>query len=528
MKALRLILSSLLAIAGVVVPFWLMHHGINYQDEPYQMLNALEWAETPVAPLSALAGWLWSKAFGFTLLAFRSFAVICTLLSVALAAAVLYRRTHRLDYTLAAFGAGALALAWVPSKCYLYGWDSLSILLVTAVMVAIAAYMRRPSWIRACGLGFLAALATLSRLPDAAVMLPALAAIIVSGNARKRLTVCIGTYAIVLIFCICAIYGTPGAYFTSLSENMISGHDLAYIMQGYQRTLSATLHFTLLAGGIVMFFRILSSLGAFVIACIVLLSGLVFPPYPLATVANFLSLGCLLAFSAYCTVSGKKQSNILVAVVLVTAFCATVGSDMGFEKVITVQAVILLIAEAPDRVRRSLMLAAATMFVIVLRVEVPRQRERTFEDKGYGYTATQVTVSPFRGVYTTKLKAFEAEYLQSVTDEWQKQGGEVVVLGDCFHYAVDLIAGHKRPDKLRHYYLIDNPGYFAEAAKLIPEATVGNVMVITSRPFDWRYSGIEATDHFPALRRYRATYTPCFTIYTPAGATPPQPPADEQ
>lgn len=522
MKALRLILSSLLAIAGVVVPFWLMRHGINYQDEPYQMLNAADWADTPVAPLSALAGSLWSKAFGFTLLAFRSFAVICTLMSVALPAAVLYRRTHRLDYALAAFGAGALALAWVPSKCYLYGWDSLSTLLLTAVMVAIAAYMRRPSWIRACGLGFLAALATLSRLPDAAVMLPALAVIIVSGDARRGLTACIGTYVIVVTACICAIYGSPAAYFTSLGENMISGHSFTYIMQGYQRTLLVTLHFTLLAGAIAMLFRILPTLATFVIACVTFLYGLKFPPFPLATVSNFLGLGCLLAFAADCIVSGKKQSNILVAVVLVTAFCATVGSDMGLEKVITVQAVILLIAEAPDRARRRLMLAGATMLVIVLRVEVPRQRERTFEDKGYGYTATQVTASPFRGIYTTKLKAFEIEHLQSVTDEWQKQGGEVVVLGDCFHYAADLIAGHKRPDKLRHYYLIDNPGYFAEAAKLIPEATGGNVMVIASRPFDWRYSGIEATDHFPALRRYRATFTPSFTIYTSMCSTMPQ------
>lgn len=518
MKPLRLALSLLLAVAGVGAMLWLMRHGINYQDEPYQMLNAAEYLHSPMAPLSAWLGHAWSSLFGFTLLNFRILAVICAILSVAVPSAFLYRRTRMSNLSIAVFGAGTLWLALVPAKSYLYGWDSLSTLLLVVVMLLCVSYLQRPSAKLATLLGIAVALATLARIPNVAAI-PVVAAAILLGrgsakNKALRLAAFLAVFAAVGLACLTAIYCSPSAYFASFGENVISGHSFPYLVDGYLRTLIPALRFSALALAILLCAKVFPGIGSMAVVAIVLAFGATLPSFPLATTANFLSLGLL---TAVIILSDVRAAKVVLIVLL--SLCATAGSDMGFEKVITIQAVVILAALSGSKTRRAVFLGGSVMLALSLWVEIPAQRELAFEDKGFARTTVRVASTPFAGVFTTSEKATEIQAIDSLVVSWHDRGGRVLVVGDCFRFAADLISGEPRFPATRHVYLLDSPEYFSEVSDALSATgpSAKPLMVIASRPFDWRFPDIEAHDRFPVLRSCRRTLTDSFTIYYPSG-----------
>lgn len=499
MKALRVILALITALCGAALPLWLMRHGINYQDEPYQMLNAAEYLHSPLAPLTAWSGHLWSSWFGFNLLAFRTFAVICMLLSVAIPAGYMYRCTRRADVSLAAFGIASLWLAMMPAKGYLYSWDCLSWLFIVAIMVLCVSYLRQPGAGKAVWIGVGVALAALARVPNAvclAVALPVVAVYAPKGRKIRYSLLSAGAFAFVAIICIFGIYGSPVAYIESLRENIITGHGLRYLLEGYERSYRGLLQFSAFAGAILLATRMAPGVGSMAVLCVTLIPGCTLPTFPLATTSMFMSIGLLVAALVLSRVGWRV--GIIVGAL---AFCATVGSDLGFEKIITLQAVILLGALCHPRRRKAGMLGAAVMLVLVMMTEIPAQKERGFEDAGFGHTSALVTSTPFAGVFTTPERAAEISRLDSVITDWHTRGGEVLVLGDCFHYAVDLISGEPRPASLRHVYLIDYQNYYSKVQKLIETRTPDSppLLIITSRPLDWRYPDVSTAARLPIL-----------------------------
>ena len=45
--------SVIVLILGVVSPFYLMRYGINFSDEPYQIMSAMDYSQNPSTILSA-------------------------------------------------------------------------------------------------------------------------------------------------------------------------------------------------------------------------------------------------------------------------------------------------------------------------------------------------------------------------------------------------------------------------------------------------------------------------------------------
>lgn len=516
---MRLIFAGLIAIAGVAMPLWLMRHGINYQDEPYQMLNAAEYGSTPFAPGSALAGYIWSSIFGFNLLSFRVLSVICMLGSMAIPAIYLYRRGGGLSTALAVFGVGAMWITLIPAKGYLYSWDSLSTLCLSATAVASLSYANRPSMAKAVAIGCLAALATLARVPDAAVILVGIFVVTKFApkeHRRTYLPICILVFIITFGLIALIIFLSQGQPPGSLPDNIITGHSTDMLLAGYERTFIPAVEFSILSCTVVLCMRLLPNWVAAFLLTAALIAGCQLPIFPLATTANFLSIGLLVA-----SLIIYRYPRWSAAIVVMIALCATCGSDMGFEKVITLQSVILLSAELSPERRKSLLLAGGVMYAVVAWVEVPAQGERTFEDQGFCHTTHLVTSTPFAGVYTTEERAGEITKIDSIAKDWQARGGDILVIGDCFRYGANLAGGVHRLPAIRHAYLIDTNEYFRSVNSYINAHVNPNnspqheLMVISSRPFDWRQPHLKAPDLRINMAGFQvADTTPSFTIFT--------------
>jgi len=512
MKRFRLFLALLLATAGPVFMFWLMHHGINYQDEPYMMLNAAEYAHTPLAPLSTWMGHLWSMVFGYNLLNLRILSAIYISLSMALPCILLYRRTRCADISLALFGIGCAWLALVPSKSFLWGWDSLSTLMLVNASCLCISYLHRPTISKAVLLGLCMALAVMARVPNVAGVGVVLAVLIHSAPQGQKLRfplTFLMPFCAAIIICLLVIYGSISGYIDAMSENMISGHGVDYLLAGYARTAMALVLFSCYVGAILMIAVMLPTWFAAGVVTLALALVSQLPEFPFFATPCYLSLGLLTVGLIY-----MRRNIALVLCLAAMALCATAGSDLGLEKTITLQFIPLLISEAMPNSRRPLIMTTAATFAITLWASIPVQAEASFEDCGFGHTTELVTDTPYAGIYTTPERKSEIQQLDSIISSWELSGGEVLVIGDCYHFGAQLLSRAPRPAPIRHVYLIDYTTYVPTVDSLLQAADRHNQLVIATRPFDWRYPE-SATDRFPSLSSRPAISTLQFDVFYP-------------
>ncbi len=487
-SALQLALSLMLAAAGPALLLWLMRHGVNYQDEPYQMLNALEWRCVPLAPLSAWVGNAWASIFGFTLISMRSLAVDCALASAAAASAWFYVRRQSLSGALALFGFTTAIFALSPWLSYLYGWDCLSTLSLVLLAIALLEYLRHPGIVMAIVIGAILGLASLMRLPNAVAALPCVIVVAWTGNRRWSRVGAMLTVAIsVTLVLILIMYGSVGEYLAVLRSNIITGHTFAELLAGYGIGLTEYLRIGALVAALFAASCLVGRIFAPAVmwtlaAAIGVAAGMMIPSefvWP-GVVAHAASLWCLVA-----ALIMIRRPGAVVFAIASMALVATAGADMGLTKVMSAPMLALALAYAAPVDLRRFAPALAAVLAMCAVAELRSQSVRSFEDEGYGHTTVLLSSTPLAGVCTTPERAAEIQTLDSLITAVHAQGGEVVAAGDCYRYAIDLLSRRPRPAAMRHAYLIDYPTYIPALMQVLAEAPQVSV-VIATRPFDWR------------------------------------------
>lgn len=77
---------TIMLIGGILVALipgiFLAPYGINFFDEPYQILNAYDWKNAVYSPLSAFLTHFWGCALDWRCLSFRYLHLILILMSV--------------------------------------------------------------------------------------------------------------------------------------------------------------------------------------------------------------------------------------------------------------------------------------------------------------------------------------------------------------------------------------------------------------------------------------------------------------
>lgn len=223
--------------------------GAGFFDEPYQILNGLNFRSTPLSALSSFLTNFWGNLFEWKWLYFRYLAIAINTISILIGGLILlcYSRKYW-DFLLVTAGVILIGTLF-PLVQNLYGWDSWTELFVTASIATLFIYMRRPSVWLVIALGVLAALTTMARIPNG-IIIPVEAACILFLNplgnivGKKRVGNVI-VFACVSLICIfiliILLFESLGGFVYSLEHNSIGSHGIRTVLYGYLRGFILTL-----------------------------------------------------------------------------------------------------------------------------------------------------------------------------------------------------------------------------------------------------------------------------------------------
>lgn len=213
-------------------------YSINFFDEPYQILNALEWKNAVYSPLASWLGHLLGNMVEWKYVAFRYLASSLHLAAMFVCGFFALNFSKYPKLTIIVASLATLFMLLDHSDQYLYNWDSWSAPVVSIAIVTLLSYIFRPCNYKIFILSLTAAVATLLRLPNASIipLLMALLAVILyikKQPLRKIIAIPVIFLSITLLILwlifIC-MYGSIDGYLQFLNQNEVNDHSLNHVI----------------------------------------------------------------------------------------------------------------------------------------------------------------------------------------------------------------------------------------------------------------------------------------------------------
>ena len=230
-------LSVLAFISSTFIAGYMMHFNLNYSDEPYQILNSMDYKNSPLAPLTAIMDSITNRLFDYQILKLRYVAFCYTMLSIMLSGWYFAKKTGKIN---AAFAiCSILTLLTIRNwNISFIGWDRQTMLFVTILVISTLEFFEtgKKKYLVLCAV--FAAIATLCRIPSVAslVFVPALI-LWKSGETIKQKTKDIALFlaiSLTVIFgALLIMYGDLHNYITYLKANQISQHSTFEIIKTF-------------------------------------------------------------------------------------------------------------------------------------------------------------------------------------------------------------------------------------------------------------------------------------------------------
>ena len=235
--------SVIVLILGVVSPFYLMRYGINFSDEPYQIMSAMDYLQNPSTILSAYIYNLIGQCCDFSLLSMRAITAIISIITLLIPLLYFYNKRRNIWDTLCVGGIALFLMSAIQLKTILVGWDILSNLFI-ALSTIILLYIVEAKRLVAgyLLLGFFVALAIMSRIPNV-VLIPIVLCVICinSGAINNKLKDVISfviSMCVTMLFVIIYLYGDINSYIIAWQEWGVSnGHDFLDLLKIYLKDI---------------------------------------------------------------------------------------------------------------------------------------------------------------------------------------------------------------------------------------------------------------------------------------------------
>ena len=447
------------AAAGVAAGLVLMRYGVDFGDEPYQIMLGTDARTAPMSLLSAWAGAALGALFcpEGTLLQYRLLAWALTILATGVSAAVCFRLTGRRQAVAAGAAAAALWLGAVAGTgTWQYGWDCYSSLMLALFASAYAWYLRGGGRAAAAAAGVATALAALSRLPDV-LLLPCGVALVAlgapAGRRTARAMLFAAAAAAVFTAVTTAAYGSPAAYADALRANTVADHSArtlaASLLKGMAKAAPGAI---LVAASFAASGRLRrrpKAAAALAAACALALTAAAWrcrlrPDMAAATLTSGLLLAALLRLHA------TRTQRLLALAACVCATVAAAGSNTGFIKVPA--AVLLPLAAGllwPGSARAQ-KLFAAMLIAGTAACGLLWRAHHSLIDTGFMNSCATVAAGPMKGLHTSESVAAAADSCERVIDTLRSRGYSMRVLGTTTNRFVWELSAGARLEPLRH------------------------------------------------------------------------------
>ena len=128
-------LCVLAFISSALIAGYMLRYFINYSDEPYQILNSLDYKNSPLAPLTAIMDSITNRLFDYQILKLRYVAFCYTMLSIMLSGWYFAKKTGKINISLIL--CSILTLLTIRNlNITLIGWDRQTMLFVTILVIS--------------------------------------------------------------------------------------------------------------------------------------------------------------------------------------------------------------------------------------------------------------------------------------------------------------------------------------------------------------------------------------------------------
>ncbi len=452
----RVALAVAIILAAALPGFCLAHYGINPTDEPYQMLNAMDYRNSPLSALTSYLCGLFGEAVGFRWLWFRYLAV--ALPDIAIVAAGLYaaRRSNSPRAVIAATAAAMLFSGLVRPQFNVFGWDCTSTPLVVLTLILLCEYIRRPSALLMAATAVTAALTVMMRLPNI-VIIPMAAGLIGAARQRDGARHAAAFTILALLLCLLTatlLYGSPQAFAVSLAANITTQHAIKSLMVLYAVDGSRELILILAFISIVRITEYIAGTtpGRATAIAVGLSASLFIALHFTSDFVNtiYYASSALMAGLLYALATFRRRhmrrSFLVATAVILLSFTIVAGSNLGVRKIICWPVVpfaaAMLLRLAPGRKILTYCLMAGIPLLFQMTIVTFRDG---FLDAGVSDAVCRVENGPARGLHTTPERRTLINDIMRIK-ETAPAGGEIMTLCEGpERFLYEYLTGQRNP-----------------------------------------------------------------------------------
>lgn len=432
--------AGVLALVAVVViaalpSVWLSRYGVNLGDEPYQIMNGMDYRNAPMAPLSNWLAGLYGEMTGWSWLSFRYLAVALNLLSVIMGVLYMYRKTGRWALSAIVGFVCAFFIGLIQNASALYGWDRWTVFGLMPCVLTLLSYIDRPALWKAALLGCLSAVLGLFRVPNFVIvaMVP-FAMLLIGYNGREwdrkkwvfgRVLTSVAIYlavtALTSVGLLWALYGGVGEWLAYFESNYMGSHGTWVVVRSilYQMPMFLTTvaimwlyyHLLVAADGFGEWMgraALLMSLAGLHYLLLSEFDNLQWMPLVYASGLVALASGCVVWNNRGELWSGPV---VRVAAVLLLACVPFVGSNTGVLKMLSWPVLPVIFVYLLPYFTRRMAVYSAVAAVALLGYAYSGVRNATFGDSGIKETTERLDCGVASGLYTNKDRAVFMEAL---------------------------------------------------------------------------------------------------------------------
>lgn len=419
----RLLLSafSIVILLLCLLPsLYRVAYGAFVFDEPYQILNGLNYKCVPFSPLTGFFTGIIGPLIDWQWLSFRYIAIGINALCIVIGGFILFISTKKYWYSLIITSSCVLVGTIFPDVQNLYGWDRWTELFLMILIIIVFIYNKHQSIYLICLAGIISSFLILSRLPNICVILPiSFYFWFKKGDLNISKAFRVAFYIVPLIISlfllIVLLFGSIDGFFEAIKNNSVDKHGfievLSSIFYGF------TISFPLVAfwGALYFLLNKVSYKVPKIIFLIIVLMSLWLSYYNVLSRHNSYYVGCLYYMASYAffviSYIFYNNSNYLssekikfLSIIIMIGFVPIIGSDTGFIKFLTFPLLPVIFIFMYPHILKIQKILYGIFIVSLLGYSYNGLRNSSFGDVGILGAVETLEYGTLKGIKTTKDK----------------------------------------------------------------------------------------------------------------------------
>jgi hypothetical protein len=450
----KFVIAALCIAIATLPGLFVAHYGAQPFDEPYQMLNALDYRNTAFAPLSNYFGYLFGSHVGFEWMNFRYLALAFYWVSILMGCVYMWCKTRQ--YKMFLFFSSVLVLiAGLLRVCQVvYGWDTWTMpITVLTIILTFEYHDHKKQWM-VVAFGLLSATIAMLRLPSI-VVVPIFCFVLYLCNEKgKRLmpiAIYIATTTIALTALIYALYGTLTEFVQCLLSTKIDEHSPVMFLWTY---INGAARIAPLVSTILMGYYIYMKVLRKWIVALVMVYIIAYTMYYRATYysSNVLDMeltivAIMYGLAYYYNPASDDHKKVYAFALL--SIVPLIGSNTGFYKFVLLPSIPILAIYLHKHISRSVKQIGLIVLAGFLVYSIIGVCQFSYLDAGILEAKYEFKDGLAKGIKTTPAAG---EYIDSVmTDMKPYASGKTLVLRRINEYIFEYLL-QSRNDYLRHRF----------------------------------------------------------------------------